>query len=108
MSLFLEAESSSGAAKSDSENEEESERIVLNQVITNFDLKSGTFEWIDKDDLVKALNITGKDEIIPFLVAMGGFYNFDIVKDQDTLFSQVCQNGKKVQESLDPFVFVEI
>ena len=65
---------------------EESERVQLNQVVTSINVQNGTFEWVDKDEMVKGLGLKAEDDIIDMFICMGGLYGVELTRDKDALF----------------------
>ena len=65
---------------------EESERLQLNQVVTSIDVQNGTFEWVDKDEMVQGLGLKAEDDIIDMFIGMGGLYGVELTRDKDALF----------------------
>ena len=94
LSLFLQSE---GSQYVDNDSDaEESERLQLNQVLTNIDVQNGTFEWVDKEEMVAGLGMKAEDDIIDMFIGMGGLYGVELTRDKDALFEQMTNEGKSV------------
>lgn len=108
LSLLLQSEGSQ-YLENDSD-AEDGERIQLNQVVTSINLQNGTFEWVDKEEMVEGLGMKAEDDIIDMFIAMGGLYGVELTKDKDALFNAMRKDRKSVLQCLgekDPAILME-
>lgn len=73
-------------------------------------MSNGTFEWVDKDEMVEGLGLKEEDDITDMFIAMGGLYGVELTRDKDALFNSMVKDGKNVLQCLgekDPSMLIE-
>ena len=50
-------------------------------------MQNGTFEWVDKEEMVKGLGLKAEDDIIDMFICMGGLYGVELTRDKDSMFN---------------------
>lgn len=68
--------------------------------MTSIDIRAGTFQWVDKEEMLSGLGLKEASAVSDLFISMGALYGVQLSNDSAATFDSVCKDGKAVSDCL--------